>query len=49
MLGGLSKPPHTSPLSWWSELKSVEALSDTRTQVLLPGAEADPPDDDDSA
>ena len=28
------------------ELKSVEALSDTRTQVLLPGAEADLADDD---
>jgi DNA recombination protein RmuC len=28
------------------ELKSVEALSDTRTQVLLPGVEADLADDD---
>jgi DNA recombination protein RmuC len=28
------------------ELKSVEALSDTRAQVLLPGGEADPADDD---
>ena len=28
------------------ELKSVEALSDTRTQVLLPGAAADSADED---
>jgi DNA recombination protein RmuC len=28
------------------ELKSVEALSDTRSQLLLPGAEADTADDD---
>ena len=28
------------------ELRSVEALSDNRTQLLLPGAEADPADED---
>ena len=28
------------------KLKSVEALSDSRTQLLLPGAEAEPADDE---